>query len=483
MPSAKRLLPLALVAAASLLSACVVGPDYHPPALGLTSSYRKAPAAPLPASSQAWWDGFHDAGLSRVVARALGQNLDIAQARARVLQSRAAVRAASAALMPKVALAGSAQTGEQSLLTPIGKLASHSPGFDRQGELYSLGGVASWEIDLFGGLRRREEAATAEWRAAEASSGAVQISVAAEAADAYVQIRELQGRLALADQQVGIQRDLVKLLEQRLAQGEAAERELHEARAALDRVEAAVPSLTAELEAQYNRLDVLMGAQPGTYRAELATPGPVPTPPALAAGDGPAELLRRRPDVAAAEQQLIAANAGIGAAISEYYPHVSLAGLLGVQSLSAGQLFTGAARQSQLAAGVLWPLFDFGRIDADVARARGREAEALAAYRLAALHAVEDVENAFSNLDQSGRRAAALQRQAGELGVARGQHLEAYQQGAASLNEVLDADREFAIARDQTLVSQAAATRAAISAYRALGGGWTGAPQPPAKPR
>jgi NodT family efflux transporter outer membrane factor (OMF) lipoprotein len=468
------------------LSACVVGPDYRSPELGLTATYRNAPAAALPASSQAWWNSFHDAGLSRVVNRALAQNLDIAQARARVLQSRAAVRAASAALLPGVAVQGSAQTGEQSLLTPIGALAARSPGFDRQSELYGLGGVAAWEIDLFGGLRRREEAATAEWRAAEASSGAVQISVAAEAADAYVQVRELQGRLAVAEDQVRIQHDLAQLLEQRLAQGEAAERELHEARAALDRAQAGVPTLTAELEGQYNRLDVLMGAQPGTYRAELAAPGPVPRPPPLAAGDGPAELLRRRPDVAAAEQRLIAANAGIGAAISEYYPHVSLAALLGVQSLSAGQLFTGAARQGQLGVGVLWPLFDFGRIDADVSRARGREAEALAGYRLAALHAVEDVENAFSNLDQSGRRAAALRRQADELGVARGQHLEAYQAGAASLNEVLDADRDLAVARDQALVSEAAATRAAVAAYRALGGGWTGdaaAAQLPAKPR
>jgi outer membrane protein TolC len=171
---------------------------------------------------------------------------------------------------------------------------------------------------------------------------------------------------------------------------------------------------------------------------------------------------------------LVAANAGIGAALAEYYPHVSVAGLLGVQSLGAGQLFSGAARQSQVGVSVLWPLFDFGRIDADVAQARGRSAEALAAYRLTVLHAVEDVENAFSSLEQSEKRTAALKAQAEELGVARRQHLEAYEQGAASLNEVLDADRELAIAQDQALVSQAAATRAAIAGYRALGGGWTG---------
>jgi NodT family efflux transporter outer membrane factor (OMF) lipoprotein len=474
-PFTRRLLTTA--AASLALAGCAVGPNYQKPDLALNASYHSAPppAAPgaQPVALDAWWNGFGDPELVRVVERAGAQNLDIEQARDRVMQSHAVARAAGAALLPKGEASGSAVEERQSLLSPIGEIGRNLPGYERQVDQYDLGVAASWEIDLFGGLRREREAARADARASEAQAQAVRLTVMAEAADAYLQVRAYQARLGVARRQEAVEADLVALLERRSAQGVSPDRELREARATLDGVRATLPPLTYGLEAQLNRLDVLMGAQPGTYRAELTADAPLPAPPILAAGDGPADLLRRRPDVIAAERRLAAANARIGAAVANYYPKVSISGLLGVESIDAGRLFAGDAVQNQIGAGLRWRLFDFGRVDAEVAQARGGEAEALAGYRAIVLRASEEVEDAFTDLTQEQVRADALARQINELTVARGQAQQAYEGGVISLIEVRDADRELLAASDQLVQAREGADRAAVAAFRALGGGWT----------
>jgi len=471
-------LALAAAATAAALPAQAVGPNYQRPQVALTPAFRNAPPAGQGASVvgaaglTAWWDSFGDPGLTRVVERALAQNLDLAQARARILQGRARVKVATARLLPSGQTSASVGETEQSLLSPIGAIGSHVPGFERTYDLYDVGVAASWEIDLFGGLRRSREAARADAAAAIAQAEAVRISVAAEAADAYLQVRAFQARLDVARRQARTQQDLVDLLTQRTRQGVAAERDLHQAQAALDGVQATIPPLLAGLEVQANRLDVLMGAQPGTWRAELDMAAPIPAAPSLSVAEGPADLLRRRPDVIAAEQRLVAANARIGEAVAEYYPKVSISGLLGFESLDSSRLLASNALQRQIGAGLRWRLFDFGRVDGEVAAARGADAEALAAYRAAILRAAEDVENAFSDLAQQEARAAALERQVGELTAARRQAELAYEGGVASLIEVRDTDRDLLAASDQLAQARAAAARAAVAAYRALGGGW-----------
>lgn len=477
LPSFSALRLALLAAAAPAVAFAAVGPDYRPPDVQLTPAYQSAPPLATPGASaaalDAWWAGFNDAALTRVVERALAQNLDIEQARQRVLQSRAAARAAGAALALQVRATGSATQVKQSLQSPIGKIAGALPGFERSYDDETLGVAASWEIDLFGGLRRQREAARAEAQAAQRQAAAIRTSVAAEAADAYLQVRAYQGRLAVARRQLQVQQELVDLISRRAAEGVSADRELREARASLEGVNATIPPLTAGLQAQLNRLDVLMGAQAGTYRAELAREAPEPAPPSLAAAPPPGDLLRRRPDILAAEQRLVAANARIGAAVADYYPKVSLAGLIGVESLGVSQLFTGAAVAHQVGVGLSWRLFDFGRVDAEVAQARGREGEALAAYRATVLQATREVEDAFTELAQQQARAAALTRQIDQLTVARRQAQDAYEGGVTSLVEVRDADRELLAASDQLVQAKAGAARAAVSAFRALGGGWS----------
>jgi NodT family efflux transporter outer membrane factor (OMF) lipoprotein len=462
---------LALIATAAPLSAAAIGPDYHRPAIVLAPAYRTSPpAAATPGPPlDAWWTGFNDPELLRVVARAEAQNLDLEQARARLSQSRATARAAGAALLPEADANGAASAVQQSLLSPIGEIGRHLPGFRRGYDEGALGVAASWEIDLFGGLRRAQQAAKADAGADADTAAAIGASVAAEAADAYLQVRGLQARLAVARRQ---EATLVDLLRRRAAEGVSADRELREADAAYEGVRATLPPLTAALDAQLNRLDVLMGAPAGTYRDELAAAAPTPAPPTIAPGDGPADLLRRRPDVLAAEQRLVAANARIGSAISDYYPKVSISGLLGLDSLSASQFFTGSALAHQVSAGFSWRLFDFGRVDAEVAGAKGREAEALAAYRATVYRATEEVEDAFSDLVQQEARADALGRQVAQLTTARSQAEQAYEQGVTSLVEVRDADRELLAASDQLEQTRADAARSAVEAFRALGGGW-----------
>ena len=464
---------LAAAALASAPPALAVGPNYQRPQIDLTPAFRNAPPPGHDVTDlAAWWDRFGDPELTRIVQRAAAQNLDLAQARARILQGRARVRVATSRLAPSGQASASASETEQSLLSPIGSIGSHVPGFERTYDLYDVGVSASWEIDLFGGLRRGREAARADAAALIAQAEATRVSVTAEAADAYLQVRAFQARLAVARRQAKTQEDLVDLLAQRTRQGVAAERDLHQARAALEGVQATIPPLLAGLEAQANRLDVLMGAQPGTWRGELAADAPIPAAPTLDVAESPADLLRRRPDVIAAEQRLVAANARIGEAVAEYYPKVSISGLLGFESLDSSRLLASNALQHQIGAGLRWRLFDFGRVDGEVAAARGADAEALAAYRSSILRAAEDVEDAFSDLAQQEARAGALERQVAELTEARRQAELAYEGGVASLIEVRDTDRDLLTASDQLAQARAGAARAAVAAYRALGGGW-----------
>jgi NodT family efflux transporter outer membrane factor (OMF) lipoprotein len=461
-----------------LLTGCAVGPDYKAPEIALSSAFLGQDAVDhrqvqRKADLAVWWAAFDDPLLSRFVSLALEQNLDIAQTSARVAQARASLRYADAALLPAANISASAARGYQSVETPLGQVLNATPGFDRSGSAYEANVGASWEVDVFGGLRRGREAARAGYEASEAGAVATRLAVAAQTADVYVTIRGLQARIAIARQQVETRRQLLAMVRLQYTKGVAAELQMNQAAGSLAQAEAQVPVLEAGLDAAMNALDVLLGVQPGTYRTELAAVVPIPVAPGLAETGTPAELIRRRPDLIAAERRLAAANARIGIAVSEYYPKFSLAALLGsATSVAGGNLFTGAASQAQGVLGLRWRLFDFGRVDAQIDAARGQEAEALAAWRLAVLRAAEDVENAFSALVKREAQVVILTRGESSLARARENSFAAYQGGVVSLIEVLDADGNLLQARDAKAQAQTEATRAAIASFRALGGGW-----------
>lgn len=467
---------------ALLLSGCAVAPAYVEPDVGAPPAFVEGAAAEAATSGGrtvdliSWWRAFDDPLLVRLVERALAQNLDLEQAAARVAQARASLRSANAALLPSGEVNGSAAEVYQSRETPQGRIASGLPGFQREAQSYDLGVGASWELDLFGGKDAARDAARAEWQASAAAASAARVSVAAQAADTYVAIRGLQARLAVARESKAVQQQLVHLVDLQHKAGIAAEFQLRQAEGALAQVSAAVPELEEQRDKAMNALDVLLGLQPGALRAELAAEAPIPVPPQVSSAGGPAALIRRRPDIIAAERALAASNARIGVAVSEYYPKFSLSGLLGTATMSAGGLFGGDSIQASGILGLRWRLFDFGRIDAEIAAAKGRNAEALAAYRLAVLRASEDVENAFSSLVKQQDRSELLAKGGTSLAVARTSSSAAYKAGAASLLDVLDADRRLLEVQDAEIQARAATARAAIASFRALGGGW----EPPA---
>ncbi|ACT13710.1 MULTISPECIES: efflux transporter outer membrane subunit [Pectobacterium] len=477
---------LALVVTAGAIAGCAVGPDYHRPDAPLADRYQTQSAIKSSLAEQGnvtqaanlavWWESFNDPLLSELVSRALTQNLDLAQASARMSQARAGLGTATTALLPSGNISGQAARAYQSVETAQGQLLNAVPGYNRYGNAYETDLNASWEIDVFGGLRRDRQAALADYQASEAGVTATRLAIAAQTADTYITLRGLQTRLAIANMQVNTQQELLDKVQRLHSKGLAAEYQVRQTEGALSQVQATVPAIQTGIDAAMNALDVILGTPPGTHQVQLSASGDIPQPPSLIATGTPADLLRRRPDIIVAERHLAASNARIGVAISEYYPKFSLNALLGsATSVSSGNLFSSGASQSAGVLGLRWRLFDFGRINAQIDRAKGQEAEALAAYRLSVLRATEDVENALSAVVNREAQSATLTAGETALTSARQSSFIAYQKGTASLIDVLHADETLLQASDARAQAQTEAARAAIAAFKALGGGW----QPP----
>jgi NodT family efflux transporter outer membrane factor (OMF) lipoprotein len=277
----------------------------------------------------------------------------------------------------------------------------------------------------------------------------------------------------VAQQQIVVDQHLLDLVRQRQAAGAGNDREVAQATALLQQAQTTIPPLRIDLAVQLNRLDVLMGVQPGTYAQELAVPAAIPAIPAIPGGDRPLDVLRRRPDIIAAEREVAAANARIGVAIADYYPKLSLSGLVGFDSMGANTLFTARGFQAAGTGALRWRLFDFGKVDAEVASARGADAEKLARYRQSVLHAAEDIENAFVALTQTETRTQQLQEEVVSLTKARDLSQQSYEAGTTALTDVLDADRQLLVTQDGLAQNRTDAARAAVRSFRALGGGWT----------
>ena len=460
------------------LAGCSVGPRYKQPVVKL-QPYVNAPAAASlnasspPPSLDIWWAGFNDPDLTKIIERALVQNLDLAASVARVEQSRAAAKEAGAKRLPNFDLEADDISLRQSLQSPVGRYGPLFPGYDRNQSYIDLGIGATWETDIFGSQKRGAEAATAEAQAAQAEHLGTRVLVAAEAADAYLQIRGAQTRVAFANEQISTDEHLVRLVKQREDAGVGSDRELAQAEAVLAQARAIIPALNIILETQLDRLDVLMGVQPGTYSAELRESKDIPKIPAIGTTLDASDLLRRRPDIIAAERRVAASNARIGQALAEYYPKISLSALLGSQAVTPGNLFQGIGFQPTAVAGLRWRLFDFGRVDAEVKQARGANAESLILYRNSILKAAEDVEDSFSVLAQSAERSHQLSAEINSLQRAKDLSEQSYKAGVIPLTDVLDADRQLLVAKDDLAETQESTARAAVSSFRALGGGWT----------
>ena len=469
-------LAAALLLAFSLVGCAALGPTTPLNAPG-DISFRNADAAlartqaPPAPELATWWRGFDDPELTRLVEAALTANLDVAQAEARLNEADALVRRSRADRLPGGWVNASVARQRQSLEGPIGTFARNAPGFTRDQTVFETGAQASWEVDLFGRLGAAARAARSNRVETAALLDGVRVRIAAETADAFLALTGANERLRIVEAQRDVLRRLDRATQRRFDAGEAGLGEVEEARGDLARVAALVPVFSIEAEAQRNRLRVL------TAGGELAkSPDAVPRAPGLSGLDSPGQVLRRRPDVRAAEARVAASDARIGSALAEYYPSISIAGVIGFQALDSERLFTAPALNAQGLVGLRWRLFDFARIDAEVAAARARGDGAAAAYRAALLLATEDVENALFALVAREQQAREAARASVSFTSASRAAKRTFDAGITGLPQLLDAERRSLGARQDEADARLAAARAAVASFRAIGGVVGGGP-------
>jgi len=452
----------------------MVGPDYRPPETHPPRQWSE----PLDGGETSrgadlaqWWKTFHDPELDALVTRALDANLDLRLAQARVREARARRGLAGAALGPSVNASGSAGREKQSANQPLfaGLLP---PGTPMTSDVYQAGFDAAWELDLFGGARRGTEAADAALAAAGYSLADAQVSLVAEVARNYVAARGLQQRLAIARQNLEAQRDIAELAESRYQQGFTSSLEPEQAATVLAQTESRVPALEADLQAAVHHLGVLLGREPGALGQELAATAPIPAAPPEVPAGLPADLVRRRPDIRVAERRLAEASARIGVAKADLYPRFSLAGSFGWESTRSGSLATPASSAWSWGPAFRWPVFDMGKVRANIRVQDARQEQALAAYGKSVLTGFEDVENALVAYAKEQARNVPLRAAVAASGRALEVARQQYGSGLASFINVLDAERTGYQAQDSLVESDQAVAQDLIMLFKALGGGW-----------
>jgi NodT family efflux transporter outer membrane factor (OMF) lipoprotein len=454
-----------------LLSGCLVGPNYKTPPLQMPAAFtNQAQEGLSPGGVEAsWWRGFQDERLNQLVALALANNHDLRVATARLREARALLAETSFDRYPTVTSQGSYTRQRLSE-------ARTFPGADRDIELYDVGFDASWELDFFGRVRRSIEASAADVGAAEANRRDVIVSLLAEVARNYFELRGTQNRLAVARRNAENQRQTLELTMALLEGGRGTELDTSRAEAQLNATLATIPPLETAIKAAMYRLGVLIGQQPTALEAELAEPQPLPGLPTRVALGRPEDLLRRRPDIRVTERNLAAATARVGVETADLFPRITLAGSLALQATSFTGLGKSGSDTFAVGPGIFWAAFDLGRVRARIRAADARTEAALAQYEQRVLLALEETENALVDFSrQQGRRdllRASAQASERAVDLAR----QRYQFGVADFLTVLDAERTLLAAQDQLADSETRTATALVAVYKALGGGWELAP-------
>lgn len=460
------------LAVAAQLSSCAVGPDFRPPAMNAPAAWASPMDRGLVAGASGveedWWHAFHDPLLDDLLARAVRANRDARQAVARVTAARAVRSGAFAPFFPTLDSGADFSRRQVSGATGSVPVFTASREFDN----YSVGFDSAWEIDLFGGQRRGLEKATAELDAAEADLAHVLVTVRAEVARSYVELRSLQARVAIAERNAASQSETLDLVRWRFEAGLAGALDLDQAEYNVAETRSRVPALGIQLEAARHRLAVLLGLDASGLDRELAAAAPLPAVPARVAVGVPADLLRRRPDVVAAERRLAAATAAVGVATADLYPRLSLSGSFSVSASDVTSLDAVAARAYSVGPTLRWNLFDAGRLRSLV-KVRSAEADsALAAWEKAVLVAGEEVENALVACVREQQRRDRL----AEAGTAAGRALDLarlqYGKGLVDFQRVLEAQRSMFVFEESLAASQALVLTDFVALYKALGGAW-----------
>jgi len=457
-------MPTAAALFALLAGCAAVGPDYHAPTpaqLGVPATWHAATATSA-ADLSVWWTHLDDPLLADLIEQALADSPDIRSAQARLRAARARRNLASANRFPTVTagLTGSRAT------------TSERTGFGVTRSLFDASFDASWEPDVFGGTRRALEAATADLAATQADFHGTQVSLAAEVALNYVELRSSQARVAIAAANLATQAETLQLTQWRAQAGLTSVLDVEQAATIVEQTRAQIPVLQTSLAEAENRLAILLGRAPGALAPVLGTPRAVPRVPDGVAIGIPADTLRQRPDLRAAERRLAAETARIGQQTALRYPGFALSGALGVEALTLSTLTAGGAAFSQLVASVATTVFDAGRIRQQIEIQGAVQEQALRAYEATVLTALEDVENALVSLAYAQQRWMALDKAVGSARNAAELARQRYTTGITDFQTVLDTQRSLLAAEDALESTEAQRTSSLIQLYKAMGGGW-----------
>jgi NodT family efflux transporter outer membrane factor (OMF) lipoprotein len=460
------------------VAACKVGPDYQPPKMNLPDQFSADLGSGGNVADLAhWWTKLGDPALEELIHRGAVQNLDVRTALARIDESRARYGITRADLFPTVDANGGASWTRTSKNAPaIGSFGGET--FDQ----YDLGIGVGWEPDVFGRVRRSIEAAGAAYQATVEDMRAVRMSLAAEIAATYVNLRSLQERMAIALENVETQSDSLGLATSRRDLGLAPELDVTQAQATLSTTQAAVPLLRDGVSRALHRLAVLIGETPGPVESILGD-RPVPTMPATFALGAPADLVRRRPDVRAAERRVAFETALVGVETADLYPSFSITGAFGLTSDSIGNLLDVDSRRFTIGPSFRWDLLDFGRIESRIHAQDARVEQAVAGWETSVLTALQEVEDAISGVTNLTERRDTLAHaeEAAQRSVSLAKDL--YRGGLRDFERVLEAQRTLLLVQDQHASARASVVLEMIGLYKALGGGWSLDQTAPVAPR
>ena len=457
------------------LGGCTIGPDYRQPEVDTPDSWRLSEQDGRELAGTAWWELFADPVLTELIAAALRENQDLRIAAARVEQYAGRYGATRADLFPQVGASGEAgrQRTSEAGDNPV------SPGYKSTTDSFAVSVSAGWEIDLWGRIRRLTEAARAELLASEEGRRGVVLTLVGDVAAGYVTLRALDRQLEITRQTARTREESYKLFQERFAGGLISDLELSQNRSQYEEALAAIPALEKAVAQQENGLCVLLGRNPGLIprgrsidELEVAAP----------AAGMPSTLLARRPDIRRAEQNLIAANARIGAARAAYFPTIGLTGAFGSASGDLDDLFTGPAKIWQYSVPVSLPIFTAGRIAGNVREAEAMQAEMLASYRQAVQNGFREVNDALVARVQTGKQLAAQQSQVNSLRQYADIARLRYDNGYTDYLAVLDAERSLFNVELSATQTRADLHLALIGLYKALGGGWVARAEELAQP-
>ena len=454
----------------AILQGCTVGPDFHRPETpDMPATFTRAAITqatqPQPGAADVeFWNRFADPQLTALVKAALSANHDLQTALANYDAANALLRLARFDQIPTTTL--SAQAGHQRSST------DEANGAARSNDLYANKASLSWELDFFGRVRRSVESRKYAAAAQASDLQALQVAVVSQVASSYIDLRAAQKMLGLSQANADSQRQTLEIVQGRLQAGRGSPYELSRARAQLDTTLSRIPQLQARVAVDRHRLAVLAGLTPTALDTQLQNPAAMPAVPDTIEPGTPADIIRRRPDVAAAEYQLHAATAQIGVATADLFPRVSLGAAIGTFAFSGGGLYSSDAQTNLALLGVDWSFLDAGRVKSRIAASDAEAAARLAAYQQTVLKALEDVENALVRFartrDENARLASAAHALDNASTIARAR----YQAGAIELFELLDVQRSLYDAQISEADSQARSTANAVELFAALAGGW-----------